>query len=282
MPRARRDALLAVADHLPVLRPGDLDTVTAEFAAVARAFSRRNVRWGRIAVASAAGLALGVATMGVAAPLIGAAVGSALGLSGAAATSAGLAALGGGSMAAGGFGMAGGTALLTGLGAIGGAGAAAAGSRVSGWSVAQVVARAAHSRRAARHPCAEISAGALISAHDLRDTARVTYDADMADRLREILAVEPDVREKAMFGGLAFMVAGHMAVSASGRGGLLLRVDPAETDALITDPRASRFVMRGREMDGWLHVDIEADATDEELRRWVRLGVAHVRSLPPK
>lgn len=110
----------------------------------------------------------------------------------------------------------------------------------------------------------------------------MSYDVDMADRLREILAVEPDVREKAMFGGLAFMVAGHMAVTASGRGGLLLRVDTARTDALITDPRASRFVMRGREMDGWLHIDIAADATDDELGRWVSYGVDHVRSLPPK
>jgi outer membrane murein-binding lipoprotein Lpp len=142
VPRARREALAVVAGHLPALRAGDLDAVTAEFAAVARALARRNVRWGRVAVASAAGLALGVATMGAAAPLIGAAVGGALGLSGAAATSAGLAALGGGSVAAGGFGMVGGTALLTGLGAIGGAGAAAAGSRVSGWGAAQVVAEA--------------------------------------------------------------------------------------------------------------------------------------------
>lgn len=91
---------------------------------------------------SAAGLALGVVTMGAAAPVIGAAVGGALGLSGAAATSAGLAALGGGSVAAGGFGMAGGTALLAGLGGLSGAGAAAAGSRLSGWSAAQIVAEA--------------------------------------------------------------------------------------------------------------------------------------------
>lgn len=137
--RARRDALTAVAGCLPALRPGDLDAVQAEFAAVSRAVSRRNVRWGRLAAASAAGLVLGVASMGVAAPLIGAAVGSALGLSGAAATSAGLAFLGGGSVAAGGLGMAGGTALLTGAGAISGAGAAALGSRRIGWSAGQVV-----------------------------------------------------------------------------------------------------------------------------------------------
>ena len=110
----------------------------------------------------------------------------------------------------------------------------------------------------------------------------MSCDADLAERLREILAVEPDVREQAMFGGLAFMVAGHMAVSASGNGGLLLRVDPAETETLIADPRARRFVMRGREMNGWLHVDIDADSSDEELRRWVSHGVDHVRTQPPK
>lgn len=137
--RARRDALAAVAGYLPALRPGDLDAVQSEFAAVSRAVARRNVRWGRLAAASAAGIVLGVATMGVAAPVIGAAVGGALGMSGAAATSAGLAFLGGGSVAAGGLGMAGGTALLTGVGALSGAGAAAASSRMTGWSAGRVV-----------------------------------------------------------------------------------------------------------------------------------------------
>jgi hypothetical protein len=124
------------------LRPGDLRAVTGEFEAVLRALARRNVRWGRVAVASAAGLAVGVASMGLAAPLIGAAIGGALGFSGAAATSVGLAALGGGSLAAGGFGMAGGTALLAGVGTLGGAGAGVAGARIRGWSSAEVVAAA--------------------------------------------------------------------------------------------------------------------------------------------
>ena len=115
-----------------------------------------------------------------------------------------------------------------------------------------------------------------------RDTAVVAYDVDMANRLREILASEPGVVEKPMFGGLAFMVAGHMAVSASRQGGLLLRVDPSQTDTLVTDARASRFVMRGREMDGWLRVDIDAQATDDELLRWIKHGVGYARSLPPK
>jgi hypothetical protein len=137
--RARRDALASICTYLPGLGPGDLDAVLAEFAAVSRALAKRDIRWGRLAAASAAGLVLGVATMGIAAPFIATAVGGALGLSGAAATSAGLAFLGGGSVAAGGFGMAGGTALLTGVGALGGAGAAAAGSRLSGWTAGQVV-----------------------------------------------------------------------------------------------------------------------------------------------
>ena len=110
----------------------------------------------------------------------------------------------------------------------------------------------------------------------------MAYDVELADRLREALAGVPGVVEKRMFGGLAFMVAGHMAVSVSGRGGLLLRVDPARADSLIADPRASRFVMRGREMDGWLRVDIDAYATDDELNRWVGHGVGYVSSLPPK
>lgn len=110
----------------------------------------------------------------------------------------------------------------------------------------------------------------------------VTYDVDLALRLRELLAGEPGVTEKRMFGGLAFMVAGHMAVSASGQGGVLLRVDPAESETLIADSRASRFVMRGREMSGWLRIDIDASATDDELNRWIEHGVRYATSLPPK
>jgi hypothetical protein len=90
------------------------------------------------------------------------------------------------------------------------------------------------------------------------------------------------VTEKAMFGGLAFLVGGNLAVSASGRGGLLLRVDPAETEALVADPHADRFVMRGRAMDGWLGIDVAGIDTDADLQRWVAIGVAYARSLPPK
>jgi TfoX/Sxy family transcriptional regulator of competence genes len=110
----------------------------------------------------------------------------------------------------------------------------------------------------------------------------MTYDAALADRVRELVLGEPGLSEKRMFGGLAFLVNGNMAVSASSKGGLLLRVDPAETEALVADPLAERFVMRGREMDGWLRIDVDAGATEQELERWVTTGVAYARSLPAK
>jgi hypothetical protein len=85
-----------------------------------------------------------------------------------------------------------------------------------------------------------------------------------------------------MFGGLAFLIGGHMAVSARSQGGLLLRVDPTQTESLVSDPHVRRFEMRGREMDGWLRVDAEALKTDDAFRRWVNYGIGYARSLPPK
>ena len=85
-----------------------------------------------------------------------------------------------------------------------------------------------------------------------------------------------------MFGGLAFLINGNLAVSASSQGGLLLRCDPAKTESLASDPHVRRFQMRGREMDGWLHVGAEAVESEDELRRWVSLGVGYARSLPAK
>ena len=110
----------------------------------------------------------------------------------------------------------------------------------------------------------------------------MAYDEALADRIRMVLADEPEVTEKKMFGGLAFLIGGNMAVSASGQGGMLLRVDPARTDALINEPHVRRFEMRGREMDGWLRVDPKAVESDAELRRWVAHGVEYARSLPAK
>jgi TfoX/Sxy family transcriptional regulator of competence genes len=110
----------------------------------------------------------------------------------------------------------------------------------------------------------------------------VAYDEDLANRVRELIAGEPVVTEKRMFGGLAFLIGGNMSVSVSGRGGLLLRVDPADTEALLAKPFAKPFETRGREMDGWLRVDAEGVRTKRQLERWVARGVTYARSLPAK
>jgi TfoX/Sxy family transcriptional regulator of competence genes len=110
----------------------------------------------------------------------------------------------------------------------------------------------------------------------------MAYDEDLADRIRELVSGEDDLAEKRMFGGLAFLVGGNMAVAASGQGGLLVRVDPEETEALLGEPGASPFEMRGREMAGWLRVAADAGSPDELIEPWVRRGVAYARSLPAK
>jgi TfoX/Sxy family transcriptional regulator of competence genes len=110
----------------------------------------------------------------------------------------------------------------------------------------------------------------------------MAYDEDLANRIRELIAAEPGVTEKRMFGGLAFLIGGNMSVAASGQGGLMVRVDPDDTDALIERPHAQPFVMRGREMKGWLRVADEGVRTKRQLEPWVKRGVAYARSLPAK
>jgi TfoX/Sxy family transcriptional regulator of competence genes len=110
----------------------------------------------------------------------------------------------------------------------------------------------------------------------------MAYDEELAARIRDRVRSEPGLAEKAMFGGLAFLVGGNMAVAASGQGGLLVRVDPAESEALIASSNARMMEMRGREMAGWLRVDADDVRSDDELDRWVETGVAYARSLPPK
>jgi TfoX/Sxy family transcriptional regulator of competence genes len=110
----------------------------------------------------------------------------------------------------------------------------------------------------------------------------MAYDEELADRVREVVQDEAGLTEKKMFGGLAFLINGNMAVSASSKGGLLLHVDPAKTESLISEPKVGRFEMRGRQMDGWLRVDATVVENERELRRWVRIGVVYARSLPPK
>src|SRR5436305_8209337 len=110
----------------------------------------------------------------------------------------------------------------------------------------------------------------------------MAYDEALAERIRSMLPDEPLV-EKKMFGGLAFLVGGNMSVAASGQGGLMVRVDPAETEALLAEPGAAEFDMGGRgPMKGWLRVSDDVLGDDETLGAWVSRGVAYARSLPPK
>jgi TfoX/Sxy family transcriptional regulator of competence genes len=109
----------------------------------------------------------------------------------------------------------------------------------------------------------------------------VAYDEELAERIRGLLSDEPGVTEKKMFGGLAFLIGGNMAVGASGQGGILVRVDPDESDALVSSTTARPMEMRGREMQGWLRVDAE-DLGGARLADWVQRGSGYARSLPPK
>ena len=112
--------------------------------------------------------------------------------------------------------------------------------------------------------------------------ARMAYDHDLADRIRELVAAEKGVDEKRMFGGLAFLVDGKMAVAVSREGGLLLRVDPNEMAKLSARAHTGPFVMRGKELDGWMRVDAEGVRTKRQLEGWVERGVTYARSLPAK
>jgi TfoX/Sxy family transcriptional regulator of competence genes len=110
----------------------------------------------------------------------------------------------------------------------------------------------------------------------------MAYDEELADRLREQLADEPAITEKKMFGGLAFLLQGNMAVAVSGQGGLLVRMDPAASDDALSHPHAELAVMRGRPMQGWIRVAAEGVRTKPQLAGWVRRGVEFARTLPPK
>jgi hypothetical protein len=110
----------------------------------------------------------------------------------------------------------------------------------------------------------------------------VAYDTELADRIRFLIGTGPGVTEKRMFGGLAFLVGGNMAISASGQGGALVRVDPSESSALVATANATPAVMGGRAMPGWLRVNSEDLEGDDQLTEWVNRAVGYARSLPPK
>src|SRR2546421_487929 len=127
--------------------------------------------------------------------------------------------------------------------------------------------RAAASKAAGR-PCAMI--------------VTMAYDEDLADRIRELIASEDGYTEQKMFGGIGFMIGGHMAVGVSGEGGLMIHCSKEETEALLAKPGARPFEMRGREMKGWLRVDAESVSTKRALEPWAIQGVAFARAWPPK
>ncbi|QKG23745.1 TfoX/Sxy family protein [Actinomadura verrucosospora] len=110
----------------------------------------------------------------------------------------------------------------------------------------------------------------------------MAYDRDLAELIRELTAGEEGVTERPMFGGLAFLVGGNMAVAASREGGLLVRADPREAAELEDGDRVRPMVMGGREMHGWLHVDADAGDRAGDVERWVARGVSYARSLPAK
>jgi TfoX/Sxy family transcriptional regulator of competence genes len=110
----------------------------------------------------------------------------------------------------------------------------------------------------------------------------MAFDEDLAVRIRALVAGEAGLTEQKMFGGLAFLIGGNMAVAASGQGGLLVHVDPASSEALVASTDAHPMEMRGRAMGGWLRVDSRHVSTKRQLAKWVELGTAYARSLPAK
>jgi TfoX/Sxy family transcriptional regulator of competence genes len=110
----------------------------------------------------------------------------------------------------------------------------------------------------------------------------MAYDEKLAERIRELVGSESALTEQKMFGGLAFLIGGNMAIAASGQGGALVRVDPADSDVLVATTNARLMEMRGRQLRGWLRVDRDELRTKRQLAKWVELGVMYARSLPAK
>ncbi|MGB7806440.1 MAG: TfoX/Sxy family protein [Actinomycetota bacterium] len=110
----------------------------------------------------------------------------------------------------------------------------------------------------------------------------MAYDEHLAARIRTLVGGEAGLTEKKMFGGLAFLIGGNMAVAASGQGGLLVRADPETAETLLASKGVQPMEMRGRQMQGWLRVDDDAVRTRRQLERWVRVGVGYAGTLPAK
>src|SRR5438105_932619 len=125
-------------------------------------------------------------------------------------------------------------------------------------------------------------ANRLSASSPMRHDCHLAYDEDLANRIRELIAFEDGYSEQKMFGGIGFMIDGHMALGVSGEGGLMIHCSKEETEALLAKPGARPFEMRGREMKGWLRVDAESVSTKRALEPWAMQSVAFARTLPPK
>lgn len=110
----------------------------------------------------------------------------------------------------------------------------------------------------------------------------MAYDEALASRIRDLIGPDPELTEKKMFGGLAFLIRGHMAISASGQGGILVHAGAERSGHLVATTGAAVAVMRGREMPGWLRVAAEDLASDDDLGPWVELGIGYARSRPAR
>jgi hypothetical protein len=110
----------------------------------------------------------------------------------------------------------------------------------------------------------------------------MAYDEELASRIRQVIGSDPALTEKKMFGGLAFLICGNMAITASSEGGVMVRVDPAQSDTLMATTKATLVNMRGRDMRGWLRVSFDDLRSDDQLTSSVQIGTGYTRSLPPK
>jgi hypothetical protein len=110
----------------------------------------------------------------------------------------------------------------------------------------------------------------------------MAYDQELAGRIRQLIGSDPELTEKKMFGGLAFLIQGYMAIAASSGGGAMVRVDPAQSDALMATTKATLINMRGRDMPGWLRVSSDDLRSDDQLAHWIEIATGYAHSLPPK
>lgn len=110
----------------------------------------------------------------------------------------------------------------------------------------------------------------------------MAYDEELAFRLRAALETVDGITDKRMFGGLAFLLHGHLLVAASSKGNLMLRVDPERTDTLLAEPHVIPMEMGGKQPKGWLRVEAPGYDSDAALQRWIDEALGYARTSPPK